>query len=99
MGSVVVAGGFGNYIRPENAVRIGLLPPVDPERIRFVGNAALTGAEMALLSTRARQEAEWISQQVRYVEIAAKPEFQERFAENMLFPSAEEMPEVWRPRG
>ncbi len=99
VGSVVVAGGFGNYIRPENAVRIGLLPPVDPERIRFVGNAALTGAEMALLSTRARQEAEWISQQVRYVEIAAKPEFQERFAENMLFPSAEEMPEVWRPRG
>lgn len=94
---VLVAGGFGNYIRPENAIRIGLLPAVDPDRIRFVGNAALTGAEMALLSRKARQEAVRIAEKVRYLEIAASPHFQELFAENMLFPAADEVPAMWRP--
>ena len=84
---VLVAGGFGNYMKPENALRIGLLPQMPKEKVHYVGNAALTGAEMALISVEARREARRIAQSVRYIEIAAKPEFQERFAENMLFPA------------
>lgn len=94
---ILVAGGFGNYIRPENAIRIGLLPPVDPGKIRFVGNAALTGAEMALLSRKAREEASSAAAQVEYVEIAAEPEFQDLFAENMFFPSRDLALGIWKP--
>ena len=86
---VLVAGGFGNYMKPENALRIGLLPQMPREKVHYVGNAALTGAEMALISVEARREARRIAERVRYIEIAARPEFQERFAENMLFPSGD----------
>ena len=49
LGEVLIAGAFGNYIRKSSALRIGLLPAVDPERVRFVGNAAGVGARLALL--------------------------------------------------
>ena len=82
---VLLAGAFGNYIRPESAVRIGLLPKVPVERIRFVGNAALAGAQMALLSRNARDRAAKLARRIEYVEIAHEKQFQEVFAESMLF--------------
>jgi uncharacterized 2Fe-2S/4Fe-4S cluster protein (DUF4445 family) len=83
---VLLAGAFGNYIRRDMALRIGLLPPLPVERVEFVGNSAGTGAKMALLNRRARETAERISGSVEYVELAARPDFQETFAEAMLFP-------------
>ncbi|HIE08943.1 MAG TPA: DUF4445 domain-containing protein, partial [Armatimonadetes bacterium] len=84
---VFVAGAFGNYLRPESAIRIGLLPPVPPERVRFVGNTSLLGARLCLLSRRKRREAERIAKWVMHVELAGTTEFQEAFVEMMLFPS------------
>ena len=55
---ILLAGAFGNYIRPKNALRIGLLPAVGPERIHFVGNAASSGAEMILVSWDCRDQAQ-----------------------------------------
>lgn len=86
---VLVAGAFGNYLRPESAIRIGLLPPVPPERVRFVGNTSLLGARLCLLSRRKRREAERIARSVAHVELAGRPEFQETFVEMMLFPPRE----------
>jgi uncharacterized 2Fe-2S/4Fe-4S cluster protein (DUF4445 family) len=83
---VLLAGAFGNFLRRDNAIRIGLLPPVQGERVSFIGNAACAGAEMALLSTVHRQRAEAIARQVEYVEISAIPDFQDLFAEEMMFP-------------
>jgi len=54
--------------------------------VSFIGNAACAGAEMALLSTVHRQRAEAIARQVEYVEISAIPDFQDLFAEEMMFP-------------
>ena len=85
---MLLAGAFGNYIRRDMALRIGLLPPLPVERVEFVGNSAGTGAKMALLSTGARHTADRISRSVEYVELAARPDFQETFAEAMLFPLA-----------
>ncbi|MFW6163905.1 MAG: ASKHA domain-containing protein, partial [Planctomycetota bacterium] len=87
--SVLLAGGFGNFIRRRNALRIGLLPPVEHERIHFVGNAAVVGAKMVLACTDYRQEAEHISRHTEYLELGSLPEFQMQFAEAMMFPESE----------
>ena len=83
---ILLAGAFGNYIQKESAVRIGLLPPVPLEKIHFVGNAAGTGAQMALASQDARRMANKIAQTINYVEIAHEAEFQMVFSEYLMFP-------------
>jgi uncharacterized 2Fe-2S/4Fe-4S cluster protein (DUF4445 family) len=84
---VLVAGGFGSFIRRSNAQRIGLLPAaIDHQRIQYVGNASLAGAKWALLSTRLRQQAETVARRVKHVELGTDSEFQNRFAESMVFP-------------
>ena len=86
LGRVNLAGAFGNFLRPAQARRIGLLPPVPLEKVRFVGNAASTGAKRALVSRADRRRAEHIAQAAEHVELAADPEFQNCFAEHLLFP-------------
>ena len=83
---VYLAGAFGNYVRPETALAIGLLPVFPKAKITQVGNAAGSGAKMALLSTRALKEAGKIAEQIEYVELAKIPDFQEQFVKGMLFP-------------
>ncbi len=82
---VLLAGAFGNYIRPESALKIGLLPDVAVERIRFVGNAAAAGAQMLLLSSQAREKARQLARKIEYVEIAHSEDFQTVFADLMTF--------------
>jgi len=82
---VLLAGAFGNYIRRESALRIGLLPAVSAERIRCVGNAASSGAQIILLSSQAREKAKDLARSIEYIEIAHEPDFQTVFAYEMLF--------------
>jgi uncharacterized 2Fe-2S/4Fe-4S cluster protein (DUF4445 family) len=84
---VLIAGGFGNYIRRSSAQRIGLLPPAIPrERIRYQGNTSLAGARLAALSEQARRQAEAIARRTQHVELSADPGFKWAFADAMLFP-------------
>ncbi len=87
--AILLAGGFGNFIRRRNALRIGLLPPVEHSRIHFIGNAALVGAKMVLACTDYRAQAEALSHRVEYLELGGLPEFQHHFAEAMLFPESD----------
>jgi len=82
---ILLAGAFGNYIRKESALRIGLLPDVPPECIHFVGNAASSGAQMLLLSQKCRQLAKKLARKIEYIEIAHEPDFQTVFADEMSF--------------
>ncbi|KPJ66434.1 MAG: hypothetical protein AMJ43_08130 [Coxiella sp. DG_40] len=82
---IFLAGAFGNYIRRESALRIGLLPDIPPERIHFVGNAAASGAQLILLSTQARKKARELTRKIQYIEIAHQPDFQDVFADSMSF--------------
>ena len=82
---VYLAGAFGNYINPANAVRLGLLPEIPLERIRSIGNAAAVGAQMTLISNQCRKAAADLAQKTQYVEIAHQPEFQDVFADCMFF--------------
>ncbi|NQT86974.1 DUF4445 domain-containing protein [bacterium] len=87
--AVLLAGGFGNFIRRRNAVRIGLLPPIERHRIHFVGNAAVAGAKMVLACTDYRERAEAVSRDAEYLELGTRPDFQMHFAEAMMFPEDE----------
>ena len=85
---VLIAGGFGNFIRRSNAQRIGLLPPQTPHSsIRFHGNTSLSGARLAAISVRARQEARQLARRAKHVDLSCDPEFQTAFADAMLFPA------------
>lgn len=82
---VYIAGAFGNHIRGQDVVDLGMLPGIAPEKIEFIGNAALSGAEAILRSRRTRQKAENLAQQADYIEIAGRPEFQDCFVDSMHF--------------
>jgi uncharacterized 2Fe-2S/4Fe-4S cluster protein (DUF4445 family) len=82
---VYLAGAFGNYLRPATARRIGLLPPIPMDKIAFIGNAATTGAKRALVSFEDRARAERIAGNAEHIELAAEPDFQMCYADNMLF--------------
>ena len=85
--TVLIAGGFGGFIRRDKAQRIGLLPPeVDHQRIHYVGNASLAGARWALLSLEARRHSEELARRTRHVELSVDGDFQAEFAEAMIFP-------------
>ncbi len=82
---VLLAGGFGNFIRRSHAKRIGLLPPISNDHIEFVGNAASTGAKTALVCAECRDEAERLSRKTEYIELASRPDFQLYFSEALMF--------------
>ncbi|KPJ76384.1 MAG: hypothetical protein AMS14_02165 [Planctomycetes bacterium DG_20] len=85
---VLLAGAFGNFIRPDRAQAIGLIPPVPREKVRFVGNAAGAGARMLLVNRNMRHVADDVARGVEHVELSQRPDFQARFAEAMYFPQA-----------
>jgi len=82
---VLLAGAFGNYIRPSSALRIGLLPAMPIDKIRGVGNAAGTGAILALISRQERNYAAQVAREAQHLELFREREFQNKFAETMLF--------------
>jgi uncharacterized 2Fe-2S/4Fe-4S cluster protein (DUF4445 family) len=83
---VYIAGSFGNYVNPASAKLLGLIPEVPTEVIRFVGNTAIAGAKMCLISAEARKEAKAIGEGVRYIELGADPGFSKEFAASMYLP-------------
>jgi len=83
--AVLLAGAFGNYIRPAQAQAIGLLPEIPLDRIKFIGNAAIEGALRVLLSVDERALLEDVARQIEYVELSARPDFQEEYMSAMFF--------------
>jgi uncharacterized 2Fe-2S/4Fe-4S cluster protein (DUF4445 family) len=82
---LMLCGGFGNYINIASALKIRLLPPLREEQVTYRGNAALTGAQMALLSERERNRAEELAARIEHVALAARPDFQDIFVDGMNF--------------
>lgn len=82
---VIVAGAFGTYLDVGSAIRVGLLPAVEPERVRQIGNAAGAGARRMLVSRAARGAASRAAATTQYLELTTHPAFVDRFAEATLF--------------
>ncbi len=83
---VLLAGSFGSYLSPASAVRIGLVPRLALPRIVSAGNVAGEGAKMALLSIQERHAAAALLDEVTYVELSDRPDFNDRFVEQLAFP-------------
>jgi uncharacterized 2Fe-2S/4Fe-4S cluster protein (DUF4445 family) len=84
---VLLAGSFGSYLSPASAVRIGLVPKLPVLRIVSAGNVAGEGAKMALLSLRERVGAEALLEEVKYVELSDRPDFNDKFVDQLSFPT------------
>jgi uncharacterized 2Fe-2S/4Fe-4S cluster protein (DUF4445 family) len=84
--SIYVAGGFGNYIDTERAIIIGLLPDLPFERFIFLGNGALAGARLALLSAKKRNEARAVYDSMTYFELSTTQAFFDEFSSSLFLP-------------
>jgi uncharacterized 2Fe-2S/4Fe-4S cluster protein (DUF4445 family) len=82
---VLLAGSFGSYLSAASAVRIGLVPKLPVLRIVAAGNVAGEGAKMALLSVRERAGARALLEEVTYVELSDRPEFNDKFVDQLAF--------------
>jgi uncharacterized 2Fe-2S/4Fe-4S cluster protein (DUF4445 family) len=85
---VLLAGSFGSYLSPASAVRIGLVPQLPVLRIVSAGNVAGEGAKMALLSIRERTGATTLLEEVAYVELSDRSDFNDKFVEQLAFGGA-----------
>ena len=85
IGSVLLAGAFGSFLRPESACRIGLLPAELLGKITAVGNAAGSGAKMMACSKEEFARTDELIAQIEFIELASLPGFQREFAKNMRF--------------
>ncbi len=83
-----VAGAFGLFISPVSARKLGLYPEVELDRVRTVGNTAVTGARALLISRDARKASEKMSKEVRHVELADDASFRQEFINSISIPYA-----------
>lgn len=81
------AGAFGSYIEPKYAMILGLIPDCALDGVSGVGNAAGTGARMALLNRGYRREIEQTVHNIEKIETALEPKFQEHFVNAMALPN------------
>ena len=82
---VLLAGAFGNYVRKESALAIGLLPAIPAEKIVAVGNAAGDGSRLALASKTMRRRAFELPSKVEHLELSTRPDFQDIFIDALAF--------------
>lgn len=84
---IKLAGAFGSFIDPKYALVLGLIPDCKVENVKAVGNAAGTGARMALLNRTHRREIEQTVRKIEKIETALETKFQEHFVNAMAFPN------------
>lgn len=86
LAEILLAGAFGNYIRVESAIRIGLIPAVPRNKVLSIGNAAGAGARLALLSVHEMDTARQLARKAIHLELAVSPDYQMELMERMMFP-------------
>ncbi len=86
VGRIVLTGAFGSHIDTRHAMVLGMIPDCPLGKVSAAGNAAGTGARIALVNRAARAEIEAVVRRVEKVETAVEPRFQEHFVEAMAIP-------------
>lgn len=97
---VLIGGAFGKYINVEKAIQIGLLPDLPWDRFKFLGNTAIRGAYLSLLSSAERRRVTEIAESMTYVELSADNAFYDSFTAALFLPHTEidrfpNVAEVW----
>ncbi len=80
-----LAGGFANYINIQNAINIGFIPNIDPQRIQKIGNASLRGATIMLTNATKRATIEHLTKTITHIELETNPNFFDHFVEGCQF--------------
>ena len=93
IGTLYLAGGFGNYMDVQSAAAIGMIPAELVEKTVPVGDASLAGARMALLDPALRARLRQIQKACRYLELSGDRDFNEEYPEQMFF--YEEDVDIW----
>jgi uncharacterized 2Fe-2S/4Fe-4S cluster protein (DUF4445 family) len=83
---IYLAGGFGSYVDLEKAMVIGLLPEIDPDRIRFIGNGSLMGAKMSSLTNRIRKDVVEVTKRMTNFELSETPSFMDNYVAALFLP-------------
>ena len=83
--TVLIAGAFGNYMKPESMCGIKMLPPTLLSKIKPVGNAAGRGATVCLISDDEWKKTDYISEKTEFIELATHPQFQSKFIAQLDF--------------
>ncbi len=83
---IYLAGGFGNYLNIEKSVWIGLLPDIERDKFKFIGNSSITGAKFALLSYDEMLKANEIARKMTYIELSVEPLFMNEYTGALFIP-------------
>jgi len=83
---VYIAGGFGRYIQVEDAVLIGLLPDLAHQPFHYIGNSALTGAYIALLTHGGREQLQTLAGRMTYVDLSSDPRYMDSYLGALFLP-------------
>ena len=84
--TIYFAGAFGNYLDKKNATIIGLIPEIEIERIKNIGNGAVTGANLALINRRERKTLDVIASRIAYIELNAETSFMDEYTSGTFLP-------------
>lgn len=83
IGQVFIAGAFGNYIRPEAVLSLGLVPDLTLDKINYIGDGALLGSKMVILNNDNVKKFESILNKIHYMELSGRVDFQEFYIEDL----------------
>ena len=84
--AVYIAGGFGQHLNVENAIRIGLLPDLERGKFHYLGNTSLSGAYLVLLSEKNRELVNAIAGKMTYIELNAEPGYMNEYTGSLFLP-------------
>lgn len=83
---VYISGGFGTFLDIEKAIMIGLLPDLPKEKFMFIGNSAITGAKLCMISREARDKSKEIAGIMTYIELSVNPKFMNEYTSTLFLP-------------
>jgi uncharacterized 2Fe-2S/4Fe-4S cluster protein (DUF4445 family) len=83
---IYISGGFGSYVDLEKAIVIGLLPEIDPDKVRFIGNGSLMGAKMSSLTNRIRKDVVEVTKKMTNFELSETPSFMDNYVAALFLP-------------
>ena len=81
-----ISGGFGQYLDIDRAVTIGLLPDLDRNKFKYLGNSSIAGSYLALFSDDYRIEAGDISNNMTYIDFSSNPQFMDEYTSALFLP-------------
>jgi len=83
---IFLAGGFGSFVDLEKAITIGLLPEIDPDKVRFIGNGSLMGAKMSSLTNRIRKDVVEVTKRMTNFELSETLSFMNNYMAALFLP-------------